>query len=68
MVAVVRAETRETDMLDAENGEIRQLTAEEMDAVSGAWLKTAVGIVAGWLLAPTTMPAQEWWDKYGPKA
>ena len=35
-----------------ETSEIRELTVDEMDQVSGAWLKTAVGIVVGFLLTP----------------
>jgi len=35
-----------------QTNEIRELTVDEIDEVSGAWLKTAVGIVVGFLLMP----------------
>ena len=43
-----------------ETNEIRELTVDEMDEVSGGWLKVAVGIIIPFLLTPGKQTLQEW--------
>ena len=42
-----------------ETNEIRDLTVDEIDEVSGAWAKLAVGLIVGFLLQPARQTIPE---------